>query len=102
MTLTKTHFELFERQPKLREQYVFLTSFYHYWHDQNLFISKLKELEIDRTELREYYRTLKGHIEQNREFIKYWCKATGPLHPNSYLYEEIKELQRIINSIIFK
>jgi hypothetical protein len=100
--------ELFEMYPRKKESFLFMLNFHFYWHDQNLFISKLKELDIDIESARSYYSKLKISIDQNPEFIRYWCKYTGTQYQwnqfsvssGSLLSNEIQELQILIHSII--
>lgn len=105
---TRELFETFETDPTSKEAFFFMSNFHYYWHDQDLFISKLKALDIDVKSARSYYSKLKKNIEQNPEFVRCWCHylryhffgSRTSLAPGSILYNEIKELQLLITSII--
>jgi len=94
----------FESNPQDRELYSFLNGFYYYLHNQEYFISKLKSLDVKDTNLlRKYYKTLQGYISMHPEFVHYWCtRETIFKKPNSPLYEELENLDRIIFQIILK
>ena len=100
--------DIFEMYPRKKESFLFMLNFHFYWHDKDLFISKLKDLDIDIESARSYYSKLKESIEKDPEFIRYWCRYTGTefvwnrfyVAPGSFLSKEINELQILITSII--
>jgi hypothetical protein len=97
--------DTFETYPTSKESFFFLVNFHFYWHDQDLFITKLKQLDIDIESARSYYSKLKKSIDQNPEFIRHWCRYSGLgnqkyIAPGSFLYDEITELEKLIHSII--
>ena len=100
--------ELFEMYPRKKESFLFMLNFHFYWHNQELFISRLKDLDIEIESARSYYSKLKKFIEQDPEFIRYWCKYTGTEYrwnkfyssSRSPLSNEINQLQQLIHAII--
>ena len=93
-----------ESYPQDREIYAGLVNFHFYLHNQEYFISKLKSLDVkDRNLLRKYYKTLQEYISVHPEFVRYWCTREIIFkNPNSPLYEEAENLDRIIFQIILK
>lgn len=104
MTKYRTRKDHFESYPQDVELYSFLCAFHHYIHNQEHFISKLKNLDVkDRPLLRKYYKTLQNYISINPEFVHYWCTREIIFKkPNSPMYEEIENLEEIIFQIILK
>ena len=102
--------DVFERSPSSKQAYIFMTHFYYYWHDQDLFIDRLKQQDLHINNSRIYYKTLKRLIDSHPEFIRRWVTNIELLYsqpnrrsqiaPNSLLYEEVMELQELIYSII--